>query len=176
MRVFITTLFFVVVALAQKPNATPQKQKGAPRLAFVETANAAEVIDTDLFDAQKYVEESGSDSSAAKAKRAAHEADLTRDFMNSFNQTKECDGIVLMGKGDNKPDYSLQVIVDSHDTPGQKPVWIWILGEGAKNKFIAKGDEDTSALAAKGLCLAVWKAADADRAPKPQGSPQPPGK
>jgi hypothetical protein len=115
-------------------------------------------MDTDVFDEAKYLEEAGSDSSAAKAKRAEHEAALTREFMDGFNQTKECDGIVLQGKGDNKPDFALQIIVDSHDTRGQKPVWNWILRDVHRDKLLPVGSEDTGKQAAKGICLAVLKA------------------
>ena len=41
------------------------------RLGFVQAKDVTPIVDTDVFDEAKYVEESGSDSSAAKAKRAA---------------------------------------------------------------------------------------------------------
>jgi len=116
-------------------------------------------MDTDVFDEQKYLEEAGSDSSSAKAKRVDHEAALTREFMDGFNQTKECDGIVLLSKGDNKPDFALQIIVDSHDTPGQKPVWNWILRDVHHDRLLPVGNEDSGKQAARGICLAVLKAA-----------------
>jgi len=174
MRYALLILFFAVLAIPQFPS-NPQNSSGTPRssapagaesrpkrapiLGFVESKSTTPIMDTDVFDEQKYLEEAGSDSSNAKVKRADHEAALTREFMDGFNQTKECDGVVLLGKGDNKPDFALQIIVDSHDTPGQKPVWNWILREIRTDRLLPVGNEDSGKQAAQGICLAVLKAA-----------------
>lgn len=146
------------IARALKQDTVQPKLKRAPSLSFTQTQGTVAVVDTDMYDAQKYIEESSSDSSSAKARREAHEASLTRDFFAGFNDAKECDRIIFKGQGDQKPEYTLQIMIDSHDTPGQKPVWTWILAD-SHNKFITKGEEDSGALAAKSVCLAVWKAA-----------------
>ena len=132
MKSIIAILFFVALGLVQLSGKS-QPQKGHLRLAFEEAKGTPPIVDTDLFDEQKYIEESGSDSSATKAKRIAHEAELTREFMDGFNAAPECDGVVFLGDGDNKPDFGLRIIVDSHDTPGQKPIWNWILRDVAKS-------------------------------------------
>lgn len=163
MKLFITVVLLAVVACAQKPAANQQaagqqKPKQTPSLAIAQTGDSPVVVDTDMFDAQKYVEESGSDASSAKTKRASHEEALTREFFAGFNGAKDCDGIIIKGKGDQQPQFNLQLLVDSHDTAGQKPVWIWILSNAPTNKFIVKGEEDSGALAAKSICLAIKKA------------------
>ena len=150
-------LFLAALALFQSAGQ-PQPGKRAPRLGFVQAKDVTPIVDTDVFDEAKYVEESGSDSSAAKAKRAAHEATLTREFMDGFNQARECDGVIFMGKGDQKPDFELQIMVDSHDTPGQKPVWAWVLRDLRSNKLMPVGNDDSGQQAAKNICLAVQKA------------------
>ena len=162
-RVSSTVILLAMVACAQKSaanqqGATPQRPTQAPSVAIVQTGGSPVVVDTDMFDAQKYVEQTGADASSEKTKRAAHEEALTREFFAGFNDAKDCDGIIIKGKGDQQPQFNLQLIVDSHDTPGQKPVWIWILSNAAKNKFIVKGEEDSGALAAKSICLAIRKA------------------
>ena len=163
MRYILLVLFFAALLIPQfpdKPQAAPTpKPKRAPLLAFEDNKSTTPIVDTDVFDEAKYIEEAGSDSSAAKAKRKEHETALTREFMDGFNQAKECDGIVLQGEGDNKPDYSLQIIVDSHDTPGQKPVWNWILRDVRQNKLLPVGSEDSGKQAAKSICETVWKQA-----------------
>lgn len=137
-----------------------QKLERTPSLQIVQTADSTAIIDTDMFDAQKYVEQTGEDSSNEKAKRGSHEIALTQDFFKGFNATEDCDGILLVSRnGDEKPEFNLQVMVDSHDTPGQTPVWIWILGD-AQRKFITKGEEDSSGLTARSVCLAIWKTAE----------------
>jgi len=165
MRLLIAFALLTLATCAQNPAEAPQKlvrQKleRTPSLQLVKTADSTAIIDTDMFDAEKYVEQTGGDSSNEKTKRSSHEVALTKDFLAGFNATKDCDGIVLVSKnGDEKPQFKLQVMVDSHDTPAQKPVWIWILND-AQSKFITKGEEDSSALTAKNICLAVWKAAE----------------
>ena len=119
-------------------------------------------MDTDMFDQQKYVEASESDTSTMKARRASHEAALTREFMGGFNQAKECDGIVFLGHGDQEPDFALQIMVDSHDTPGQRPVWVSVLRDMSKDNLMSLGDEDSAKQAARSICLAVWKVAAPD--------------
>ena len=149
---------FVLAALAccQSPARPEPAPNRAPRLGFAETKDASPIVDTDLFDEQKYVEGAGADSSAVKAKRAAHEAALMREFMDGFNQAKECDGIVMMGTGDQKPDFSLQIMVDSHDLHGQKPVWVWVLRQIRSDKVPPVGNDDSGKQAAAGVCRAVW--------------------
>lgn len=168
MRLLIALAFLTLVSCAQKSAETPQKLAfekldRTPSLQLVQTADSTAIIDTDMFDAQKYVEQTGGDSSNEKTRRSSHEVALTQDFFKGFNSTGDCDGILLVSKtGDEKPQFNLQVMVDSHDTPGQKPVWIWILDD-AKSKFISKGEEDSSALTAKNVCRAVWKAAEEEQ-------------
>ena len=76
MKSIIAILFFVALGLVQLSGKS-QPQKGHLRLAFEEAKGTPPIVDTDLFDEQKYIEESGSDSSATKAKRIAHEAEPT---------------------------------------------------------------------------------------------------
>ena len=165
MKLLVALAFLTVVSCAQKAIETPQKRvrqklERTPSLRLVQTADSTAIIDTDMFDAQKYVEQTGGDSSNEKTKRSSHEVALTQGFFEGFNATKDCDGILLVSKhGDQEPQFKLQVMVDSHDTPGQKPVWLWILND-AENKFITKGEEDSSALAATNVCVAIWKAAE----------------
>ncbi len=164
-KLLIALAFLSVVSCAQKPAETPQKlvrQKleRTPSLLLVPTGESAAIIDTDMFDAQKYVEQTEGDSASEKTKRSSHELALTQDFFKGFNAMKDCDGILLVSRnGDEQPQFNLQVMVDSHDTPGHNPVWVWILGD-AKSKFIIKGEEDSSALTAENVCLAVWKTAE----------------
>ena len=91
MRYALLVLFFAVLAIPQFPDKpqAPPKPKRAPILGFTESKDSTPIMDTDVFDEAKYLEESGADTSSAKAKRAAHEAVLTREFMDGFNQSKE---------------------------------------------------------------------------------------
>ncbi len=160
MKLTISVLFLAALAAAQLTGKPQSPGKRAPRLSFVESKDAAGITDTDMFDWQKYVEAGQSDRATAQARRALHEAALTREFMDGFSQTKECDGIVFMGKGDQKPDFTLQIIVDSHDTPGQRPVWVPVLRDLRQDKLNSLGDEDSAKQAARSICLAIWKVED----------------
>jgi len=154
-------LFLAILALPQFPSKpqAPPGPKHAPILGFAESKDATPILDTDLFAEQKYIEEVGADSSKVKAKRDAHEALLMREFMDGFNDAKECDGVILSGKGDNKPDFALQIRVDSHDTLEQKPIWAWVLRNLHTDKLLPVREDESGKQAAKGICLAVLKAA-----------------
>lgn len=164
MRLLIALMLVTVVSCAQKPSETPQKVAGkklarTPSVGLLETAGISGVVDTDLYDQQKYIEQTGGDSSGTKTKRASHEEALTRDLFNGFSASKDCDGIIFEGKGDQKPQFTLQVMVDTHDTPGQKTTWVWVLHQAAPDKILDEGEEDSGALAAKDICLATAKLA-----------------
>jgi len=168
MKTLSALLFVAVLALAQAPGKADQKEKKSPRLGFTEANGAVAFVDTDIFDQEKYTEAADGDTAALKAKRAAHEEALMREFMDGFNQTKECDGIILMGKGDNEPDFGLQVMIDSHDTPGQKTVWNWVLKDMHKNRVLPVGFNLASGKdAAQGICHSVWANTDPERVKKP---------
>lgn len=168
MRLLIAVTLLTVTSCAQKPAEAPQKLISqrltqTPSLQLIQTADSAAIIDTDMFDAQKYVEQAGGGSVNEKTKRSSHEVTLTQEFFKGFDATTDCDGILLVSRnGDEEPQFNLQVMVDSHDTPGQKPVWLWILS-GARREFITKGEEDSSALTARNVCLSVWKAAEREQ-------------
>jgi hypothetical protein len=161
MKLLLGILFLAVLAFGQTPGK-PQQQakKGAPRLAFLQTKDNPPLVDTDLYDEQKYIETVGTDASSVKSKRAAHESALMHEFMEGFNQSKDCDGIVMMGQGDQKPDFGLQIMVDSHDLQGQKPVWVWVLREVREDKIMPVGNDDSGKQAASDVCRAVWNVVD----------------
>jgi hypothetical protein len=163
MKSLMSILILAALALGQLPGKSQPQQRRMPILGFAESKDATPIMDTDVFDEQKYAEEAGSDSVSLKTKRAAHEAALAREFMDGFNQAKECDSIILQGKGDQKPDFALQVMVDSHDTPGQKPVWTWILRDVRHDQLMPVGNDDSGPEAARSICLAVWKDASPDQ-------------
>ena len=155
----IPAIFFLAcLAVGQLPAKPQTATQRAPRLGFAAKEDSTPIMDTDMFDEQKYIEEAGSDSSAVKAKRAAHEAALTREFMNGFRDAKECGRIVFLGHGDNKPDFALQIMVDSHDTPGQKPVWTWVLRDVQRDKLMPVGNDDSGTQAAIHICIAMSNA------------------
>lgn len=159
--IFLLTSLFFGQTPAKKEQEQP-RSKTSPRLAFVDTTDTPGLVDTDQFDAQKYMEGVGSDSSSVKATRAAHETELTREFVDGFNSAKECDHIVFMGAGDNKPDFALQIMVDSHDTPKQKPVWNWVMRDIHTGKLMPVGIDENGKTAAADVCRAVWNATDPD--------------
>jgi hypothetical protein len=161
MKLIIAILFLAGLGFIQLSGKS-QPQKGHLRLGFEQAKDTPPIVDTDLFDEQKYIEEGGSDSSAAKAKRETHEAALTREFMDGFNSAQECDGVVFLGAGDNKPDFGLRIIVDSHDTLHQKPVWNWILRDVHTDKLMPVGFADSGKDAAKNICLALRKQSELD--------------
>lgn len=156
MKPTIIAFIFVALAMAQGPGK-PQAEPAHPIVGFAQSKDATPIMDTDVFDEAKYVEQVGADTTSVNAKRAAHEATLTREFMDGFNDSKECDNVILNGKGDNKPDFALQIIVDSHDTPNQKPVWHYILRDLHSNKLLPVGNDDTGKQAARSICTAVLK-------------------
>lgn len=163
MKSIIAIFLLASLFFGQTPAKKEQpRSKTSPRLAFVETKDIPGLVDTDQFDAEKYVEEADSDSSSIKVTRAAHEAALTREFMEGFNSAQECDHIVFMGAGDNKPDFALQIMVDSHDTPKQKPVWNWVMRDIRTGKLMPVGIDDNGKQAATDVCRAVWNATDPD--------------
>ncbi|HEY6350822.1 MAG TPA: hypothetical protein VI636_15585 [Candidatus Angelobacter sp.] len=162
---YMLAILFIAALVVGQISKSPEAGIKHPRLGFTQTQEDA-LVDTDMFDEQKYIEESGSDSSGVKTKRSAHEMTLTHEFMDGFNQVKECDGIVLLGAGTQPSDFTVKIMVDSHDTPGQKPVWVWILRNTSTKKLVPADSENSAKEAARAVCGAVWKQADTDHTKK----------
>lgn len=165
MKLIYPVLLLAPFVLAQAP-VKPKPAQAAPRLAFVQTKGTPALVDTDLYDEQQYVEQTGADSASIKSKRAEHETALMREFMDGFNQAKECDGIVMMGAGDQKPGFELHIMVDSHDLHDQKPVWVSVLRESRTGKLLPIGNDESGKQAAAGICRSVWNVVDPDRVKK----------
>lgn len=162
MKALLTTILVSTLAMGQAHQhpGQPPTSKTAPRLGFVQTKDSSGVVDVDLLNAQRGMGDSGA---AMHSMRDMHQADLTREFIQDFNDTTECDRIVLLGHGDNKPDFAMQVEVTSHDTQGQKPVWHWSVRDMHTKKPIPEGQDDSSQQTARDICAAVWKRVDPSR-------------
>lgn len=156
----LSTLALAQVHQHAKQPAQPPASKTAPRLGFVKTKDSSGIVDSDLLKQQKQLQDAGA---AIHSMRDAHEAELMGEFVQSFNEIRECDRIVLVGAGNNKPDFALQVNVDSHDTSGQKPVWRWDLHDLRRNKPIPEGLDDSGTQMAKSVCTAIWTRVDPSR-------------
>lgn len=168
MKVLLTTFLVSTLALGQAHQhaGQPPPSKTAPRLGFVETKDSSGVIDGDLLAHQQRLQDEGA---AMHSMRDMHQAELTRDFIQDFNEAKECDRIVLLGNGDNKPDFAMQVEVTAHDAQGQKPLWHWILYNTRTKKAVSGATAESSKQAARNICAAVWSRVDPSRLKQLEG-------
>lgn len=91
------------------------------------------------------------------------------DFMEGFKDSKECQGITFYLKTEKVPDFTVQISVNNHDTPGVDQEWIWILSETKKKELGGLGSQSTAKLTARDVCLTVWEDVDQNHFKKPGG-------
>ena len=153
------------------------EQMKSPTLGFNKTKDVRPVIDQDAFAEETEIKKRLPDNQFVYDKRAMHEAALLREFVDGFQDSKECAGITLYLKSDKKPEFTLILAVNGHDTNPDDQSWTWILGwpgdPSPENKpshgMGGMGSQSDAKLAARDVCLTIWDDVDPNHFKKPGG-------
>ena len=153
------------------------EQMKSPTLGFNKTKDVRPVLDQDAFAEETEIKKRLPDNQFVYDKRAMHEAALLREFVDGFQDSKECAGITLYLKSDKKPEFTLILAVNGHDTNPDDQSWTWILGwpgdPSPENKpshgMGGMGSQSDAKLAARDVCLTIWDDVDPNHFKKPGG-------
>jgi hypothetical protein len=93
--------------------------------------------------------------------------ELAGEFLDAFNETKECSGIMLLPQDRNTPaDFRAQTSLGTADTPEKEEEWRWTLFDlwhDPKGEFRGAGNQTSAANAMKDMCTSIWHAFDSVR-------------
>ena len=103
------------------PKTKPQDQKSPPSLGFNHIKDASPIIDMDSLLEEEDMQKKLPDNPFVKDKRAMHQASLMHDFLEGFQNSKECSGITFTMKEGSKPDFTVQIGVTGHDKHAADP-------------------------------------------------------
>ena len=88
-------------------------------------------------------------------------ANMTPEFLNAFQDSKECRGLQLSTNGEKtRRDFMTLTSFALADTPEMEPQWLWTLFDtrgDAKGQFRAAGNADSAPDAMRDLCVQVWE-------------------
>ena len=88
-------------------------------------------------------------------------ANMTPEFLNAFQDAKECRGLQLSTHGEKtRRDFMTLTSFALADTPEMEPQWLWTLFDtrgDAKGQFRAAGNADSAPDAMRDLCVQVWE-------------------
>jgi hypothetical protein len=162
-------LVFAMVCSAQQPNPKPKSSAHVPSLGFSKDKDISPIFDLDAFMEESELKKKLPDNQFVGEKRALHEGALLHDFMQGFQDSKECQGITFYLKKDKVPDFTVQISVNNHDTPGTEQEWIWRLSDTKKNELAGLGNQTNAQLAARDVCMTVWEDVDPNHYKKSGG-------
>jgi hypothetical protein len=152
--------------------------KKAPTLGFNRVKDISPVTDDDARHEEWELEKKLPGNEFVHDKRAMHEMALLSQFVEAFQNSKECHGITLYLKSDKKPDFTVQINVMGHDDPQlTEQEWTWILGypgdPGPADKpghgVGGMGSQSNAKLTARDVCLTIWDDVDLNHFKKPGG-------
>jgi hypothetical protein len=168
----------------QKPKAgsSSGQQQAAkqdpPTLGFNHIKDVSSITDDDATHEEWKLEKELPGNELVHDKRAMHEATLMNEFMESFKNAKECNGITFYLKTDKKPDFIVQISVMGHDDHklGEQ-TWTWILGypgdpssaDSKAHGIGGMGNQSTAKLTARDVCMTIWDDVDPNHFKKPGG-------
>lgn len=152
-------------------------KKIAPTLGFARMKGVSPVLDQDALAEEEEMQKKLPGNEFVKDKRAFHEAALMNDFVEGFQDSKQCKDITLYVKSDKKPDFVVQIGVLNHDDRPDAETWTWMLfwpadpGPATKDGhgMGGMGSQTTGKLAARDVCLTIWDDLDPNHFKKPGG-------
>jgi hypothetical protein len=84
---------------------------------------------------------------------------MSREFLNAFKDSKECQGIKLSAGGDKaRSDFRVITAFMKADTPEMEEEWAWTVFDtrhDAKGEFRGSGNEASPADAVRAMCVLV---------------------
>jgi hypothetical protein len=151
--------------------------KTIPSLGFNMRKDVPAIMDQDARNEEAQLEKKLPGNEFVHDKPAMHEADLMRQFINGFQNSKECHGITFYLKTDKKPDFTVQIGVSGHDTNPKDESWVWILvwpgdpspGDKPGHGMGGMGTQSSARLTARDVCLTIWDDIDPNHFKKPGG-------
>jgi hypothetical protein len=171
--VLLAVLAGLVVVLgvcqAQQPNSKSKSSTPAPSLGFSKIKDVSPITDSDALTEENELKKKLPGNEFVGAKRALHEGGLMHDFLDDFRGAKECEGITFYLKKATVPDYAVQITVNNHDKPGAEQEWIWMLFDTKKKELGGLGNQSSSKLTARDVCMTVWENVDPNHYKKPGG-------
>jgi len=139
------------------------------RLPFNRRKDVSPIIDSDALVEENELKKKLPDNQFVGDKRALHEAALMHDFMDGFQDSKECRGITFYLKTEKVPDFAVQIAVNNHDKPGGEQEWIWTLSDTKKKDLAGLGNQPSAKLTARDVCMTVWEDVDPNHYKRPGG-------
>ena len=151
-------------------STTPTKTS----LGFNQGKGVSGILDEDAYQEELEMAKRSPGNESVYAGRAMREADLLRQFVEGFHDSKECSDISLYLKTDRKPEFTLTIVVSGRDKTPIDQAWTWAFSEA--HGMGGFGMQSTAKLTARDICLTIWDNLDPNHFKKPgmqSGTPVP---
>ena len=131
-------------------SATPTKTS----LGFNQGKGVSGILDEDAHQEELEMAKRSPGNESVHAGRAMREADLLRQFVEGFQDSKECSGISLYLRTDRKPEFTLTIVVSGRDKTPTDQTWTWAFSEA--HGLGGFGMQSGAKRTAKDICLTIW--------------------
>lgn len=156
------------------PKGNPVSSKEAPSLGFNNTKDIPPIMDEDAYMEEVKLKEKLPGNRFVEDKRAFHEGFLQKEFLDGFQNSKECDGITFY-RDTAKANTTAQITVMFHDTPNHDQEWIWMLFGGpqqagkTEKSLSGIGTQSMAKFTARDVCMTMWENIDPNHFKKGPG-------
>jgi hypothetical protein len=174
----LLALLFVLGVRSQSIQVPKQHdKKPTPTLGLNRIKDVSPILDMDAYDEEKDMERRLPGNPFVKDKRIIHESSLLNEFLEGFQNSKECNGITFTLNEIGRPDFAVQVGVSGHDNHLDGESWTWLLVWPGDPSSLAKeshgmggmGSQSSARLAARDVCLTIWDDLDPNHFKRPGG-------
>jgi len=156
-----------VPSFPQQPPSAPRSSAVAtkPSLGFNQGKGASGILDEAAYHEELEMAERFPGNESVYTGRAVREADLLQQFVEGFQDSRECSGISLYLKTDRKPEFILTIVVSGRDKTSTDQAWTWAFSQA--QGMGGFGIQSSAKLAARDVCLTIWDNLDPNHFKKP---------
>jgi len=167
--ILLLTVFSLATLVAGgKQEKTIPSVKEYPTLGFARIRDVSPIIDSDALAEEHEAEKKLPGNPFVKDRLAMHEASMMQEFVEGFQNSKECNAITLQMGGGKKSQFIVQISVTGHDSNPDDQTWTWMLfwpsdpspAESKSHGMGGLGAQASAKLTARDVCMTLWDDVD----------------
>ena len=159
-----TAFLLATLVTGGQQEKTIPSVKEYPTLGFAHMKDVPPIIDADALAEEHEMEEKLPGNPFVKDRRALHEASMMQEFVEGFQNSKECNSITLQMGESKKSQFIVQITVTGHDNNADDQTWTWMLfwpsdpsPAGSKSHGMGGlGAQASAKLTARDVCMTLW--------------------
>jgi hypothetical protein len=172
-----TVFLLATLVTGGQQGKTIPTAKEFPTLGFAYIKDVPPIIDADALEEEHELGKKLPGNAFVKDRRTMHEASMMHEFVEGFQNSKECTAITLQMGESKKSQFIVQISVNGHDNKPNDQTWTWMLfwpsdpspADSKSHGMAGLGAQASAKLTARDVCLTLWDDVEPNHFKKPGG-------